>query len=381
MVDKVEVGAEGRFLTVGFADGSEARFHAVWLRDNALDPATRDPGNGQRLITLGDIPAETRIASASGAGGVVTVRFAPEDKEVAFPAEWLARHVYDRAQGRAPGWCEEGVTVWDGSTGQAYRAPLSDLQGRGAVLADWLGAARATGCALSTDGPVESGALLEVVKLFGYVRETNYGTWFEVRTEVNPTNLAFTGLGLQGHTDNPYRDPVPSLQLLYCLENSAEGGESILVDGFNVAQKLRDEMPEGFDLLSRYCARFEYAGSAGVCLRTRLPMIELTPDGALRTVRFNNRSSAPIVDVPFEDMETYYAAYRRFGELVDDPANQITFKMVPGDCVLFDNRRLLHARTGYSGSGSRWLQGCYADMDGLLSTWAALQGSQKEAAE
>ena len=71
-----------------------------------------------------------------------------------------------------------------------------------------------------------------MVALFGYIRETNYGRWFDVRAEVNPTNLAYTSLGLQAHTDNPYRDPVPTLQILYCLESSVEGGDSYVVDGF-----------------------------------------------------------------------------------------------------------------------------------------------------
>jgi gamma-butyrobetaine dioxygenase len=87
------------------------------------------------------------------------------------------------------------------------------------------------------------------------------------------------------------------------------------------------------------------------------------------------------VDVPFDKMEAYYAAYRRFGELVDDASMEVAFKMVPGECVLFDNTRLLHARHGYSGEGSRWLQGCYADKDGLLSTLAAATYQSKGAAE
>ena len=155
-------------------------------------------------------------------------------------------------------------------------------------------------------------ALLQVAALFGYVRETNYGKYFEVRTEVNPTNLAYTGLGLQAHTDNPYRDPVPTLQILYCLENSAEGGENMVVDGFRAAERLREENPHGFDLLSSYCARFEYAGSPAASASRRRPMIELAPDGELIAIRFNNRSTAAITDVPFDDMADYYAAYRRF---------------------------------------------------------------------
>jgi gamma-butyrobetaine hydroxylase len=224
--------------------------------------------------------------------------------------------------------------------------------------------------------------LCKVAELFGYVRETNYGHWFEVRAEVNPNNLAYTNLGLQAHTDNPYRDPVPTMQILACLENSVEGGESMVVDGFRLAQRLHDESPRGFDLLSRYPARFEYAGSAGVRLRAKKPFIELGPDGELIAVRFNNRSAAPIVDVPYADMADFYAAYRRLAELIEDPAMEVTFKLQPGELFIVDNTRVMHARKAFSGSGKRWLQGCYPDKDGLLSTLAAIEDeAMLEAAE
>ncbi|MFV2035316.1 MAG: TauD/TfdA family dioxygenase, partial [Halocynthiibacter sp.] len=176
-------------------------------------------------------------------------------------------------------------------------------------------------------------------------------------------------------------DPVPTLQILYCLESSAAGGENMVVDGFRAVQSLRDRNPRGFELLTRYCARFEYTGSDGVCLRTRRPMIELAPDGELIGVRFNNRSTAAITDVPYADMAAYYDAYRQLGEIIDDPAMEVTFRLDPGACFIVDNTRVLHARKGYSGAGSRWLQGCYADKDGLRSTLAALEQNSQEAAE
>lgn len=370
----VEILKDGAVLSLARSDGTSARFHALWLRDNALDPETRAPGNGQRLITLADIPRKTRIAAAGlteDAG--VAVTFEPETKSVSFPADWLEAHVYDRSATRPPGWLDPAVRTWDAALmtelpGADFCAARQD----GGVLRDWLAGVRQSGVGMITGGPVESGALLDVANLFGYVRETNYGKWFEVRTEVNPSNLAYTGLGLQAHTDNPYRDPTPTMQILYCLENSADGGDSMIVDGFRAALRLRDESPDGFALLSRYCARFSYSGSNGVHLSARRPMIELTPDGELIAIRFNNRSTAPITDVPFDDMADYYAAYRRFGEIIDDPAMAVSFKLSPGECFLVDNTRVLHARRGYSGSGSRWLQGCYPDKDGLLSTLSAL---------
>src|SRR5690606_28301303 len=204
-------------------------------------------------------------------------------------------------------------------------------------------------------------------------RETNYGRYFDVRSEVKPSNLAYTGLGLQAHTDNPYRDPVPTLQILYCLENSADGGESLIVDGFAAAQRLRDEDGVAFDMLSGYCARFEYAGTPGVRLRAKRPMIELAPDGELAAIRFNNRSTAAIVDVPYDLVPEYYRAWRAFAAIIDDPAMAVTFRLDPGQCFIVDNTRVLHARTAYTGTGTRWLQGCYPDRDGLLSTLAAIE--------
>ena len=234
----------------------------------------------------------------------------------------------------------------------------------------------------SAGGPASEGALLEVVRPFGFVRETNYGKWFEVRTEVNPTNLAYTGLGLQAHTDNPYRDPCARhcrSSIALKIRPRAVNPSSSTAFALLTACATRTRMP--LHSLSGHCARFEYAGSAGTCLRARRPMIELAPDGELVGVRFNNRSAAPIVDVPYENMVAYYAAYRRFAEIIDDPAMGVAFKLAPGECFIVDNTRVLHARKGYSGAGARWLQGCYADKDGLLSTLAALESRNLEAAE
>ena len=40
-----------------------------------------------------------------------------------------------------------------------------------------------------------------------------------------------------------------------------------------------------------------------------------------------------------------------------------------------NNTRFLHARKGNSRTGKRWLQGCYADNDGLNSAFHSLKKS------
>ena len=373
----------GAAVALSWASGLAGRFHAVWLRDNAPDAATRSPTNGQRLITVLDIPAGTRIAAARVTGsGDLEVRFAPEGKEVVYSAAWLAAHVYDRPAQREAAWVSPGVELWDRRLAPHLpRARWGDISRDRAALGGWLAAVRRYGFAVLEAMPVVPGALVEVAELFGYVRETNYGRFFEVRSEVNPSNLAYTNLGLQAHTDNPYRDPVPTLQILACLENSVDGGDSTVIDGFAAALRLKEEDIADFRCLAGHATRFEYSGSSGVCLRAKRPMIELGPDGEMIAIRFNNRSAAAVIDIAYDDMPAYYRAYRRFAQIIEDPAMEVTFKLGAGEAFIVDNTRVLHARKAFSGSGRRWLQGCYADKDGLLSTLCAIEGELRKAAE
>ncbi|ASK17883.1 2-trimethylaminoethylphosphonate dioxygenase [Halomonas sp. N3-2A] len=376
MLQTVKIIDNGQAVLLTFQQGEQRRFHAVWLRDNAQDAATRSPDNGQRLISLADIPSTLRLTEARVQEGRLIVTITPESREFVYDGAWLWQHAYDLELPSQRGWLDEQYETWDASL--AEHLPCVDitaLSNEPAVRRRWLAGIRRYGFGKLTGGPIEDGALLDVVAQFGFVRETNYGRYFEVRSEIAPTNLAFTSLGLPAHTDNPYRDPVPTLQLLYCLENSAAGGDNRVVDGFCAAQRLREEDPRSFELLAGYCARFEYRGLNDVCLRTRRPLIELAPDGELIGFRFNNRSAAPFSDIPYADMVDYYAAYRRLGEILESPEMGVTFKLAPGEAFLVDNTRVLHARTGYSGEGSRWLQGCYADRDGLLSTLSCLETS------
>ena len=349
------------------------RFHAIWLRDNAQDDETRDQINGQRLIALKQIPSDTWVSDARVEADSLVITFKPENKVVRYDFDWLMENNYDEVKNLKRGWISQDHETWDADLAFVPSCDFDKLIKRNILTLKWLANVRKYGFGKITNGPITEGALFKVIELFGYVRETNYGKHFEVRTEVNPSNLAFTGLALQAHTDNPYRDPVPTLQLLYCLESSAAGGENMLVDGFKAITRLREENEEYFDLLSNYSARFEYKNNKDVHLKSRRPIIELSSNGELLAIRFNNRSMSAVNDVPFDKMENWYSAYRRLGEIIDDPNMEITFRLNPGEAFIVDNTRVLHARKGYSGTGKRWLQGCYSDKDGLNSAFYSLE--------
>ena len=196
-----------------------------------------------------------------------------------------------------------------------------------------------------------------------------------------PANLAYTGLPIGPHTDNPYRDPVPTIQLLHCLANAASGGQSGLLDGFRAAAQLRAEDPAAFECLTRTPVTFAYA-DATADLRAHRPMIEVNPAGLIRGVRYNSRSMQPLRPragatpaQAAEEMREFYLAYRAFASILLRPYLTLRFDLAPGDCVVFDNTRVLHSRTGFAATGERHLQGCYADIDGAESTVAVLARS------
>ena len=51
----------------------------------------------------------------------------------------------------------------------------------------------------------------------------------------------------------------------------------------------------------------------------------------------------------------------------------MNFTLLAGECIVFDNHRIVHGRAAYSAtSGSRFLRGCYADRAEMRSTYRAL---------
>jgi gamma-butyrobetaine dioxygenase len=386
MAAAVRVEGDGRVLRVAWSDGLEARFHAEWLRDCSLDPTTRDARNGQRLITIGAVACDVRVVGArvervGGAadgvagGDAIVCDFSDGLRGAAFTLEWLRTRRYDRpCEARVAGWVRREARPWRAAdlAGCVHEADLAALRRDDAVRADWLDAMVRDGVARVTGVPRESGAVCDVVGVFGFVRETNYGRWFDVKASVNPANLADTNLGLQAHTDNPYRDPVPTVQVLACLENDVAGGVSTVVDGWAVARDLAARDPKGFAVLASLPARWHWEGDGRTVLAAKRPVIELGPDGELLAVRWNSRSAAPMLDADFDEMPRWYAAYRAMSRMVDDPAYAVSFRLEPGEAFVVDNTRVLHARTAFSGGGTRWLQGCYADMDGVRSARAVL---------
>jgi len=213
--------------------------------------------------------------------------------------------------------------------------------------------------------------VLEVARRFGIPRETNFGVLFDVCSVPDANDLAYTSLPLDPHTDNPYRTPVPGIQLLHCISNPCAGGLSTLVDGMEAARRLRETAPEDFDMLCQTKVKFRYT-DCDCELVAHAPLIELDRDGEFAGIHYSPRLDfVPLL--PYEELERFYAARRWLNTLLTSPELERRFRLADGDLIMFDNRRLLHGRTGFEGStGRRHLQGCYIDADGPRSRYRVL---------
>ena len=357
---------EADVLTVELADGP-ARFHAVWLRDNARDEASRDAANEQRLFDVSELPDEVAIAAAEVVDGHLRVEFAPDGAVSTFDVEWLEAHRYDGRECRSPvavPWLAAGFDphrlAWSRQDDPGARsAATTALVRDGLAIVDGLaGGSNVVGPSIS-----------DVAGIWGPVRETNYGEVFHVRAEADPVNLAYTPRALNVHTDNPYRRPVPGYQLLHCLVASGTGGVTVLVDGFRAAESLRVEDPAAFDMLAGHRVPFRWRGD-GFDLRRRSAVIEVDDRRVVLAVHYNNRSAAPF-DMPYDEMSGFYEAYRTFARLLHRSELEFRFTLLPGECLVFDNERILHGREGQS-DPERYLQGCYIDRDWVHGRVGAL---------
>ena len=218
----------------------------------------------------------------------------------------------------------------------------------------------------------KEGEIINFAERIGFIRETNFGKTFNVRSKKQPNDLAYTSIELGPHTDNPYRKPVPSIQFLFCIENSCTGGNSTLVDGFQVAKDLKAEHPEAYRTLIDTNVLFRFTDKDTVLENTGAT-IELNDQDEFTQVRFSNRLDLVPYQSP-DKLEKYYEAKRIFHGMINSKKYMINFRLPSGGLIIMDNYRLLHGRTSFNTSeGSRFLQGLYIDHDSIESKYKILK--------
>ena len=352
-----------RWLRVHFGAGPSAHadFHWFWLRHQC--DRDRHPLTGERTLDAADVPLDIRprsVALDEAAGRVVIAWDEPSGRESAYPLSWLQAHAYapDRAEVPPPP-SDVGRVTLDAGQGTGAAAVVDACLGR--LRRDGLAVVRRFSGGPGRAPEDDTEPLIEAFAAAGLALiGTHFGRVEDLRTD-NTTNqntdqLGYTDAGIDLHTDQPFLDRPPRYQLLQCIRAADEGGENYLVDALAAARYLESIDAPAFGLVSTVPVRFHRKQRAFERVVVSPILTMNGPEGF--QVRSSYFTLAPF-DRPFAEMEAWFRAYQRFAGVVRDRRHQYRFTLEPGDFVIYDNHRMLHARTAFS--GPRWLRGVYFD--------------------
>jgi len=343
-----------------------------WVRDHSEDPASLDPASRQRLVDTFAIPGDLVVEALHHTPDALVIEWADGEPSSRLTLELLSGLAMP-SMPRRETW---GVENLPDLTGLPNVADVSPWRDADAVLHDdqalleWLDDVDARGFGLVRGLDTTGGAAEQLARRVGPIRATIFGEMWTLASDLaDHADSAYSETFLEPHTDGSYSHDSPGTQMFACMERSGTGGESILVDGFDVAERLRREAPEYYGLLTRVAVPGQYI-EPGVHLRAERTTISVNSRGLVRQLTFNNYDRAPFLLDP-EEMTAWYEAYGYLHELINDRSHWRTIRLDPGDVVLFDNWRTLHGRMAYT--GTRVFEGCYHAHEDFESRLRVLQ--------
>ena len=343
------------FLRVHFASAQPPRhadFHWFWLRHNSeLD---RHPLTQERIVCSSELPFELRPRSVQLTSEAAALDIDWGDRSDGrtsrYAADWLRVHAYaaDRVSTPAPPSQSAAITVEPAR----LEEPLGSFTLRALERA---GALVVRGAGTDTE------ALIDTFSREGLrVIETHFGRIEDLRTDnttnTNTDQLGYTDSAIQLHTDQPFLDRPPRYQVLHCQRPADTGGDNFVVDGLAAAHYLAELDRPAFELLRSVPVTFHRKQKSFERVLVS-PVLDFNAPGGFR-IRYSYFTLAPHRR-PFSEMEAWYRAYNRFAQLVRDERHQYRFRLEAGDFLIYDNWRMLHARTTFT--GARWVRGVYFD--------------------
>jgi gamma-butyrobetaine dioxygenase len=356
-------------------DGDSAYFNYFWLRDNCS--TSWENSTQERMFNILAEPDDLHPECAQLNGHQLEITWHNGHRS-SYDLHWLVRwhrgekHGDLAVRARKPWYSDHYPSI--------ARFYYADVIASPTSVAEWAEAILDEGIALIQGMPDTDEALNALCELIGRVRPSFSGYIFDVFSKPNPENLAYTSNALELHTDLPPEELAPGIQFLHCRINDAKGGNSLFVDATAVANALKVEHPDYFEMLTQYKTPFRYT-TEHQDVRAKQRIIELDPDnGEVSGINFSQHM-ADVFDFNQRKLDQFYPAFRKFGQMLQDPHYLMTFRLQAGECVVFDNHRIAHGRNAYQeGSGARHLRGCYVDRGELRSTYRVLRAKHPETA-
>ena len=381
---EIEMGPVGNRLPVGAVTaasitdsgvvvqftGGSATFLPDWLRDNCLCAECRIVQTDERRWQPWSQPAAPVVGTVDVVDGELWIVWATGHQSRYGSAEWdKIRITGSRGAWTARLW----RTGYEIERFDHHQSIADQVTRRGMFEA-----LRRDGAVVVTGSPTEPGTVIELLHSLGLtLRDSSLGLIFDVKLDPAGYNIAFTAEEVPPHNDNAQYTHPPSGQVLAMLVNEAEGGNSVVVDGWSVLDRLCREHPEAIDVLSRVEVGFrQYSTEADAF--TRAPLVVRDRADRFVHLRFSNQLMQPLA-FDDADLAAWYEAYRLLGAAIADTANHVSFRLNAGDTLFVNGYRVLHARTAYQPDGPRHLQDVYFEMDDVSGHLARMSGEAQNA--
>lgn len=360
-----------RFLELVTCHEPVRRYHYVWLRDNCWCNECRVVQTAERRLLTWSIPQDIRAVGVEMVDGGIVIDWSDGHRS-SFSLRWLEDNDYSQPTLQR---AREQAYLW-GADFDIPRFGYEGVVAGGSEQLAYLDAVREFGVAIVEGVPTVPGEVERFAEAVGHVREVAFERVHNVYHDPDGYNVAHTPLELKPHSDMPSYHWPPSIQLLHFLANEAQGGESVVVDGWNALRLLRESDPAAFEILSRVPVRYQLFSDTEDTYAIS-PMVQLDTDREVAMFRFSNQLALPL-HVEFDMVEPFYDAYRKLGNLIDNPAAKVVFKARNGDLLTVHSHRVLHGRLPFApGTGARHLQDVYMEFDDFMARRRVLMGIHK----
>ena len=147
------------------------------------------------------------------------------------------------------------------------------------------------------------------------------------------------------HTDNVNLKDKWDFLLLSCLSSGEVGGDSILVDGNKIYNILKNRHKLALSILKKNFL-WERRGIEESFYKSPIIKINKKKQPEFRYLRPYMISAHQKMRKPLTPRQLY--ALDVLDSLLENPLNQVRFKLIPGDILLTRDAQVLHGRTSFS---------------------------------
>jgi trimethyllysine dioxygenase len=368
---------EGK-VAIGWDTRTWSRFHHIWLRDHCRCDRCFHSITKQRLVNTFEIPHDIKPAHVRSRSDGLEVSWPGSETHISlYPWSWLQRNSYDppiRPNEPTPEKILWGSKIQKSPPSVTFEEAMS-TDDRGLFM--WLSNISKFGFSFITGVPPTTGATENLSERIGFIRETQYGKFWDFTSDLAKGDTAYTTLALGAHTDNTYFTDPCGLQLFHLLSHTGgSGGATLLVDGFYVASILKELHPEAYSLLSQIPIPAHAAGESSAIYRpspaSGYPVLRHDQvSGELVQVRWNNADRSVMNHLEPQQVEEWYNAIREWNNGLTSPDSEYWVQLTPGTAVVVDNHRVLHGRSSFD--GKRRMCGAYIGVDEFQSKLAVLK--------